>query len=293
MHSFETPQPIWRGMALSLFGFLLYSLHDVVSKKLLLSGLHVATLAFFLSCFGITWQLLLSPYLGGLKRTFGTKNIKLHLILVVLALPALPAAIFAFANAPMSTVYAIFMCAPLLASLLSIVVLKERSHWLMWVFLLGAFSGVVLALKPGSTAFHIALLGPVYSVIASAIRNILIRSSHMHETPLSYMLFLYIGTFLVFMYPAYMVGVVPSLTQFLLIMVESMLLVSGFISVTLAIRMAPVAYTSGMQYSQIVWGILFGMLIFGNAPTWNMSAGAAIIVLCGFGLAIQSQRNRY
>ena len=37
-----------------------------------------------------------------------------------------------------------------------------------------------------------------------------------------------------------------------------------------------------MLYVQMLWGLIFGALIFGDLPTASMAIGAPIIVLAGF-----------
>ena len=36
-----------------------------------------------------------------------------------------------------------------------------------------------------------------------------------------------------------------------------------------------------MQYSQMIWGILFGALLFGEWPAWQTYVGVAVIVASG------------
>ena len=53
------------------------------------------------------------------------------------------------------------------------------------------------------------------------------------------------------------------------------------IFITQAYRLAPVAVISPFQYSQLLWGLAFGYLVFGDRPDPVMLLGAAIIVACG------------
>jgi S-adenosylmethionine uptake transporter len=58
------------------------------------------------------------------------------------------------------------------------------------------------------------------------------------------------------------------------------------------------AYRSGsavvvapMQYSQILWAVLYGAAFFGEAPDWSTAIGAGIIVLSGIYVVLREDRG--
>jgi len=50
---------------------------------------------------------------------------------------------------------------------------------------------------------------------------------------------------------------------------------------TASLRYAPVAVVTPFDYTQLLWAVLLGWLIFGNAPPSSTWAGAAIIIVSG------------
>ena len=50
---------------------------------------------------------------------------------------------------------------------------------------------------------------------------------------------------------------------------------------TAAMRHASVAVISTMDYTGLIWSVLFGYLIFGDLPTVSTWAGAATIIVAG------------
>jgi drug/metabolite transporter (DMT)-like permease len=44
------------------------------------------------------------------------------------------------------------------------------------------------------------------------------------------------------------------------------------------------------QYSIIVWAVVFGYLVFGDVPSWEVVTGAAIIIGAGLYIFFREQR---
>ena len=59
----------------------------------------------------------------------------------------------------------------------------------------------------------------------------------------------------------------------------------GQILLTRSYHHAAAAVVTGFGYSGVVFGILFGVLAFGEAPGWSQIVGSCVIGLAGFGLA--------
>ena len=46
-----------------------------------------------------------------------------------------------------------------------------------------------------------------------------------------------------------------------------------------AFRYGEVSYIAPIEYTGLLWGMLFGVMLWGDIPTWTMIAGALIVVL--------------
>ena len=69
-------------------------------------------------------------------------------------------------------------------------------------------------------------------------------------------------------------------------------LAGGLAQLTLtgALRLAPVALVMPMDYTSLIWAMLFGMWIFGEMPTPWIWAGAPIIIASGLVIAWREHR---
>ncbi|MGH6959634.1 MAG: DMT family transporter, partial [Dongiaceae bacterium] len=55
----------------------------------------------------------------------------------------------------------------------------------------------------------------------------------------------------------------------------------GHLALIQAFRLAPSAVVAPFHYSQIVWAVIFGLLLFGDRPDQWVIAGSAIIIASG------------
>ncbi|MGH6961399.1 MAG: DMT family transporter, partial [Dongiaceae bacterium] len=55
----------------------------------------------------------------------------------------------------------------------------------------------------------------------------------------------------------------------------------GHLGLIQALRLAPSAVVAPFHYSQIVWAVIFGLLLFGDRPTVWVIAGSSIIIASG------------
>ena len=76
-------------------------------------------------------------------------------------------AINSLMHIPVGEFTAIVMLSPLLITLLSAIVLKEKVSALRWLLVFGGFVGAVIVIRPGSDAFQWAMLLPLVLVFAN------------------------------------------------------------------------------------------------------------------------------
>jgi drug/metabolite transporter (DMT)-like permease len=57
-----------------------------------------------------------------------------------------------------------------------------------------------------------------------------------------------------------------------------------------SLKLAPASVVVPYQYSMIVWAIMFGVIVFGDVPSWPTTVGAAIIIGAGLYIFLR-ERN--
>jgi drug/metabolite transporter (DMT)-like permease len=64
----------------------------------------------------------------------------------------------------------------------------------------------------------------------------------------------------------------------------------GLPCLNMSLRRAPASVVVPYQYTTIVWGVVVGLLIFGDQPRAHVLAGAAIIIAAGLFIFFREQK---
>jgi len=57
-----------------------------------------------------------------------------------------------------------------------------------------------------------------------------------------------------------------------------------------SLKFAPASVVVPYQYSMLVWAVMFGYVVFGDAPQVSTIVGAVIIIAAGFYIFIREQQ---
>ena len=273
-----------RGALLGLTAFGLYALYDITIKYLggSYSPLQVLFVAGSFALPMVLAQVLtlgggLAPVLPGWMA-----------LRVVVALLNGVLGAYAFAVLPLAEAYAVFFTMPLLIALLGVPMLGEPMDLRRGLAILAGLFGVIVALRPGQvpvTAGHLAALA---AAALGAANYVILRRTGAVERPAVLMFWpmavQWAATGLAMPF-VWQPMPLPHLGLSLLMAVE---LVAGGLVIIAAYRAAPVIAVAPMQYSQIVWGVAFGTLVFGETVDLPTAIGIGIIIASG--LVILSHR---
>jgi drug/metabolite transporter (DMT)-like permease len=181
----------------------------------------------------------------------------------------------------MVQVYVLLFTTPVLISLLAIPFLGEKIHASRGISILMGFIGVIVVLRPSPEnleighlfGFAAALCNSSASIISRKIGNVE-NAAILILSPLLLSIFLSGGT-LYFVYTPMPLG---DLSLMFLLGVFALL---GQLFILTGYRCAPAAVVAPMQYSQILWAILFGWLFFDESVDQVAVIGLVITVFSG------------
>jgi drug/metabolite transporter (DMT)-like permease len=176
----------------------------------------------------------------------------------------------------------ILFSTPFFVTLLSGFVLGEWAGWRRWTAIAIGFSGVLLIARPGFGGMHPAALLCVAGAICYSVYNIstrILARTDANETTLFYSNF--VGS----------VAALPALpfvwtTPHEPIVIALMVLIGALGSVghyllIAAHRLASATVLAPFIYSQLIWAIAAGYLVFGQLPSEWTLIGAAIVIASG------------
>ena len=281
----ETRKSPLTGVLFALLGFALFSTHDVVIKFL---GSDYASfqILFFSVLLGFPFATLM---LMG-DRSEGTlrpANPRWVTVRTVAGVVTGISAFYAFSVLPLAQVYAFIFAAPLIITVLSIPILKEKVGVHRWAAVVLGLIGVLIVLRPGAEPLTLGHIAGLTAAVGSAVVSVVTRKIGRTERSAVLMLYpmmanvILMACLLPFIYK-------PLPVEHLgLLAVMSFLGFSGGLCIIAAYRYADAAMVAPMQYSQIIWGAAFGYLIFQEVPDQATGLGAAVIICAGVYVVIR------
>ena len=191
---------------------------------------------------------------------------------------------FALRFLRLDQVLAISFSTPFLVAALSGPALGEWVGPRRWAAIAVGMGGVLVVTRPGFGQFHPAVILAMLATLCYAVYFLatrLLSRTDSNETTLFYSN----GVGAVLMLPVIpFIWTAPSLRQFVLMMLAGALASFGHYLLIVAHRHAPPSLLSPFIYSQLVWVVALGYVVFGDVPDGWTLAGAAIVI--GSGLYI-------
>jgi S-adenosylmethionine uptake transporter len=285
-----TPNPASvRGALFALTAFGIYSTHDVIVK--FLGGIYPPfQIVFFSTLFGFPWVAVLmvrDPADGNLRP----RHPWLIAIRTLLTVVTAATAFYAFATLPMAQTYAIIFAAPLIITILAIPVLGERVGWRRWLAVIAGLVGVLVVLQPGVTPLSIGHAAALAAAVCSAGAAVIVRKIGSEERSSVLMLYPMLGNFVVmgcalpFVYQP-----MEGLHFAMVALMAGMGFVAALFHIA-AYRSASAGVVAPMQYSQMLWAVLYGALFFSETPSRATAIGAAIIIGSGVYIVFREDRS--
>jgi drug/metabolite transporter (DMT)-like permease len=198
---------------------------------------------------------------------------------------------WAVAYLPLVDVMTFYMAAPIYVTAISAVVLREQVGWRRWSAVIVGFVGVIIALRPTTASFSLpALIALAGSVCFSFL---LLATRHLRGTSDTVLVTGQTVTALLFgIVLAPLNWVTPSATDTALLALLGVVSMIAHVCVNRSLKLAPASTVVPYQYSMIIWGIVFGFVVFGDVPEIAMLVGAAIIICAGIYIFIREQARR-
>lgn len=282
-------QSAFAGPFLALGAFALFSVHDVIVKTLGGSYSPVQ-IVFFSVLLGLPMAMLLlmrDPTDGNLlPRRPGWTALR-----TVAAVATGVSVFYAFSVLPLAQTYAILFATPLLITALSVPLLGERVGVRRGAAVLVGLVGVIIVLRPGQgDGFSLGHLAALVGACSSAFASIIVRKIGAEERNVVLLLYpmmanlLLMGAVLPFVYQP------MPLTDFAALALMAALALVASMAVIAAYKRAPAFQIAPMQYSQIIWAVVFGALFFGERVDLFTIAGAAVIILSGVYIVVREDK---
>jgi len=204
----------------------------------------------------------------------------LQLLRVMLSTIEVAAFFLATVYLPLADVITYYLAGPIFVTALSAIVLREQVGWRRWSAVLIGFCGVLLALRPSSQTVSWPAIIALSGSLSFAVLMLITRS--LRATPdIVLASSQFVGTFTLGALMSPFGWVTPTLGSLGLFAAAGIISVSALLCVNRLLKLAPASAVAPYQYSMIVWAVIFGYFVFGDAPQPATIFGAAIIVGAG------------
>lgn len=268
------------GIALVTITTLMFAVLDTSAKWLVqsLPVLQVVWLRFVFHTF-LTTAIFL-PSMG--SDLFKINNPRLQLLRGLMLALMTGLNFFALQYLQLAETGAMQFSVPILIALISALWLHEKLDAKKWLAICLGFVGVLVIIRPGSHAFHPAILLSIMNALIYAAFNIMTRRLAGSDNPIATQLASAIVPSVVLAPFAIWTWQAPDSWQVWCVLVLAGLTGGlGHTASALAHRYATAAVLGPFLYQQIIYMSLGGWLIFGQIPDAPVVLGAGIVVLSG------------
>jgi drug/metabolite transporter (DMT)-like permease len=280
------------GIGLMLLGIFLFVVNDVIGKWLMASY----SVAEVLLIRSIAAMAMLLPMLVPLIKSQGRiPFVQINQPLWQLArivCSTLEVALFywSVSELPLANVISFYLAGPIFVTALSGPFLGETVTRAQWLAVLLGFAGVLVALNPSAETMNKGALIAILGSFAFAIMILLSR--RLRGTPdLVLVTGQTLGALIFGLILSPLSWIEPGWIDGSLLALLGIVAALAHLCVNRSLKLAPAAVVTPYQYSQIVWGVLFGYLIFGDVPDWRLVCGSALIISAGFYLFLQERQK--
>ena len=187
---------------------------------------------------------------------------------------------YAMSVMPVAEVTAIGFLTYIFVSIGASIFLKEKLHRHRLAAILISFIGALIVLRPGFKVIESGQLGMLMATVVFTVSYLIAKivSKERSSSEIVAMLSIFTTIFLI---PSAIYSWEPlSIKAFLILSFTALIATVGHITMTKAIKAAPMVVTQPILFLQLVWASMVGLFIFNEKFDPFVILGGTIIMLC-------------
>ncbi|MDD9821763.1 MAG: DMT family transporter [Gammaproteobacteria bacterium] len=220
-----------------------------------------------------------------LKSAFATRQPGLQILRSLLIGGEIMVFAYAIRFLGLAEMHAIMACFPLIATALSVPLLRESVGWRRWLAVCFGFIGTLIILRPGSAVFQPIMAVALTSALMFALYNVLTRKAAALDSAETSLLYVGVVGFAgaALLAPFYWQPVGATEAAWLLVISATSII--GHLLLIKALALAPAVILQPFHYFTLVWAALIAFLVYGEVLSPATLLGAAIVVGSGVFIA--------
>jgi drug/metabolite transporter (DMT)-like permease len=183
---------------------------------------------------------------------------------------------YAYSVLPLPDVYAIIFSAPIVVTIVSALLLHEQVGRQRWAAVLVGFIGVLTMIEPSATRLTLGHAAAFGAMLTTAMAILIMRQAR-QEDPKVMVAAVMLGLLSVSLPGCITAGRVPALADLCLAAIAGLIMGLGNFMILAAVRRASAALIAPTQYTTLIWGLLYGVLLFDTPFRLRVVLGAFIV----------------
>ena len=277
------------GILFMLGGMFLFSAVDT-QAKFLTDTFHPAQIIWFRQL-GLLIGVVILIVLKG-RSVLSTRQPLLQFTRGGLAICSAVLFVYAIRHAELADAVAVSFVAPFFLTILGALFLGEKVGIRRWSAVVVGFIGAMIIIRPGTDAVHPAVLLVVLAAFFYALRQVIGRKladTDKTHTTIAYTAI--VGSLLITLPMPFVWKPPESSTQLLLIVSMSAMAAVAEVLVIRALEVTEAVVIAPIHYALIIWGTMYGYIVFGHFPDIWTWVGTAVIISAGVFTLMRSHRK--
>ena len=268
------------GLILGFSGFTIFVLLDSIIKLNLVNKYPVLEINFFICLFAFI-PIIAALTIVGNWNTLINNIIHIQLLRGVLGLICGALIVNSFKRHALIEIYPILFSTPLILTILSHFILKEKVGIRRWSAVLIGFAGVLIVSRPGTIHFTLPLFGLFFAAIILALNVLIIRRLANTQSSIAFAFYGTVGGLVISGMFSFQNFVSVPLTDVIIFIVCGIIGGIGGLCISGASKILESSVFAPIQYIQLVAGFIMGYLFFRDLPDTFEIIGSLVIVFSG------------
>ena len=267
------------GIVYMLAGFFLFSGADAIAK-LLTADFHPVQIA-WTRMLGLVIVVVVLLFSKGVQ-ILHTKKPFLQIARGCVAVGSATLFITAVAYVPLADAVAVSFVAPFMVTIMSAVFLGERVGPRRWVAVTIGFLATLIVIRPGMGVIHPAVGLVLLAAMFFAFRQVISRFLSGSDRTITTVAYTALVAGFLLSIPLPFFWNTPANTEQLILFAGLAVLSGcGELLIIKSLEIAQAVVLAPVHYSLILWGTIYGFLVFNQLPDGWTLLGAAIIIATG------------
>ncbi|TVQ41635.1 MAG: DMT family transporter [Geminicoccaceae bacterium] len=276
------------GIPWALFAFGAFATNDAIVKwvSAVLPVMQIAfvlTLGSLLPVMAVIWR-------EGGFRDFWPSVPGLVALRALFATTSALLAFSAFARLPLADVYALIFTIPLWVTILSVPVLGEQVGWRRTSAVVVGFVGVLVMVRPGEASLEVGHLMAAGCALCASSAYLVTRRIGGRARGGTQLLAVSVAMLAVTAPSTLLAPPAAAPSTFALLLAGGMLQGIAQFAIWQALKLSPASVVVPFQYSQLLWAVVYGYLLFDAWPDRATLLGATIVIASGLYIMQRERR---